>query len=147
VKDYRWRAAGRKPQQTSTWWARGELNHSTAASYLGLYAKLQVSAVVRGHRRPFCAVLCRTVMPRGITRPGQDRRSTRRSNVASSHLSIGCKGTLYAEAFPCPRFSRGTATFAVDVRTECLRRLNRRALRISAMSTNTASLRVATIHS
>jgi hypothetical protein len=49
------------------WWARGELNHSTSTSYLGLYAKLQVGAVVLGRRRPFAAVPRRAVMPRGIT--------------------------------------------------------------------------------
>jgi hypothetical protein len=49
------------------WWARGELNHSTAASYQGLYAKLQVSAVLLGGRCPFDAVVRRPVMPRGIT--------------------------------------------------------------------------------
>jgi hypothetical protein len=67
VKDYRWRAADRKPQQTSTWWARGELNHSTAASYLGLYPNPQVSAVVVGRRQSFGAVPRRAVMPGGIT--------------------------------------------------------------------------------
>jgi hypothetical protein len=57
----------RLPGRGTHEWARGELNHSTHASYLGLYAKPQVSAVVVGRRRPFGAVAHRTVMPRGIT--------------------------------------------------------------------------------
>jgi hypothetical protein len=59
--------SGSESKVRGWWWARGELNHSTPASYLGLYAIAQVSAVVLGSRRPFDAVPRQTVMPRGIT--------------------------------------------------------------------------------
>jgi hypothetical protein len=67
------------------WWARGELNHSTAASDLGRYAKSQVNGAVTHDPGLLRAVACCAVMPRGITtdldvvegdvrKPGQARQ-------------------------------------------------------------------------
>lgn len=67
----------------------GGLNHSTAASYLRLYAPPQVSAAVLGDEQPFDAVAHHAVMPRGIpddlVSRGSHPWATQQSSACTCH--------------------------------------------------------------